>query len=83
MSQIDKIIYLPLIFWFIFLFILFYFILLSLFLLIILVTFKTRNLYLKKLFFFSRTMLINTEYYIKKLNSLNLINFNIWNKLAK
>lgn len=74
MSQIDKIIYLPLIFWFIILFIILYFVILSLFSLVILVTAKTRVLYLNALFNFSKYMLKSTEYFIKELNLLNKIN---------
>ena len=76
MSQIDKIIYLPLIFWFIILFIVLYFVVLSLFSLVILVTAKTRVLYLNALFNFSKYMLKSTEYFIKELNLINKINFN-------
>lgn len=82
MSQIDKIIYLPLIFWFIVLFIFFYFIILSLFLLIMLITAKTRILYLNNLYNFSKTILINTEYQIKQFILINKIDFSFdWLKL--
>ena len=67
MSQIDKIIYLPLIFWFIILFIVLYFVVLSLFSLVILVTAKTRVLYLNALFNFSKYMLKSTEYFNKRI----------------
>ena len=84
MSQIDKIIYLPLLFWFISLFVFFYFIILSLFSLIILVTMKTRLFYLESLFNFSKNILIKTEYQVKQFNLINKINFYFnWNKLNK
>jgi 1,4-dihydroxy-2-naphthoate octaprenyltransferase len=56
------------------LFIFFYFVILSLFSLVILVTAKTRVLYLKALFKFSQNMLKSTEYLIKELNIINKIN---------
>jgi hypothetical protein len=74
MSQIDKIIYIPLLFWFIILFIFLYFVILSLFTLIIIVTTKTRVLYLRALYNFSKYMLRSTEYLIKEYESFIKIN---------
>lgn len=76
MSQIDKIIYLPLIFWAILLFILFYFVLLSLFWVMIVVTLKTRVYYLNNLYKFSKAILINTEYQIKQYLLINKFDIN-------
>lgn len=47
MSQIDKVIYLPLLLWFTLLFGLFYCFVFSYFLKCFLITFRTRNLFLK------------------------------------
>jgi hypothetical protein len=74
MSQIDKIIYLPLLFWFIILFVFLYFVILSLFSLVIIVTAKTRVLYLKALYNFSKYMLRSTEFLIKEYESFIKIN---------
>lgn len=49
MSQIDKIVYIPLIFWFIILMLVLYFIVFSFFLTIFLTIFKVRVLYFNKL----------------------------------
>lgn len=49
MSQIDKLVYIPLIFWFIILMIILYFIVFSFFLTIFLTIFKVRVLYFNKL----------------------------------
>lgn len=49
MSQIDKIVYIPLIFWFIILMLILYFIIFSFFLTIFLSIFQVRVLYFKKL----------------------------------
>jgi len=61
MSQIDKVIYLPLLIWFILLFILFYIFVFSYFLKCFLITFRTRNLFLCKLIGFSRTCFLIIE----------------------
>lgn len=85
MSQIDKIVYIPLIFWFIILILVLYFIIFSFFLTIFLSIFKTRVFYFKKLndFFinnykviilliFSNKMLFSTYFlFLNKLKKLS------------
>lgn len=61
MSQIDKIVYLPLLIWFILLFILFYLFVFSYFLKCFLITFRTRNLFFTKLVSFARTCFLIVE----------------------
>lgn len=53
MSQIDKIIYIPILIWFIFLFIFFYFLIFSYFLSIFLTIMKVRTLYYETLILYN------------------------------
>jgi len=74
MSQIDKIIYLPLLFWFIILLILLYFFIFSYFFSIFLTILKIRIIFYKE---------IKNQCVLKYINLLNLIYFknnyiNIW-----
>lgn len=83
MSQIDKIVYIPLIFWFIVLMLILYFIIFSFFLTIFLTIFKVRVLYFNKL-----NDLFNNNYkIILILVSLNKVLFSTYflylNKLNK
>lgn len=61
MSQIDKVVYLPLLIWFILLFILFYCLVFSYFLKCFLIAFRTRNLFLNELIGFARTYYLVAE----------------------
>jgi hypothetical protein len=65
MSQIDKIIYLPLLFWFIILFAFLYIVIFSLFSIIIFTTVKTRILYIKDLYNFLTNITRNMNILIK------------------
>jgi len=85
MSQIDKIVYIPLIFWFIILMIVLYFIVFSFFLSIFLTIFKVRVLYFNKLndllnnnyrtililVFFNKVLFPTYFLYLNKLNKLS------------
>lgn len=85
MSQIDKIVYIPLIFWFIILMLALYFIVFSFFLTIFLTIFKVRVLYFNKLndlfinnykiililVSFNKALFSTYFLYLNKLNKLN------------
>ncbi len=83
MSQIDKIVYIPLIFWFIILVLVLYFIVFSFFLTIFLSIFKVRVLYFNKL----NDFFITNYRAITILVSLNKVIFSTYflylNKLNK
>ena len=85
MSQIDKIVYIPLIFWFIILIFILYFIVFSFFLSIFLTIFKVRVLYFNQLndyliknykliiilISFNKILFSSYFLYLNKLNKLN------------
>jgi len=81
MSQIDKIIYIPLLFWFIILFIILYIVVFFLFSIIIFTTIKIRILYIKDLHNYLKNITKNMNILIKSpthfIQTENLINKNI------
>ena len=74
MSQIDKIIYLPLLLWFIILFIALYLVIFGFFTLVIATTVKTRILFIKNLSVFLINMAKSTELDLKSTQNFLKLN---------
>lgn len=74
MSQIDKIIYIPLLLWFIILFIALYLVILGFFTLVISTTVKTRILFIKNLSVFLINMAKSTELDLKSTQNFLKLN---------